>query len=284
METGRASRTAWRVAHRRAVHQLLDEPTVLNDPIAVPILGSQFGFDRNAEMHPWSRAFRAFMVARSRYAEDQLAKAVDGGVRQYVVLGAGLDTFAFRNPFKQLHVYEVDFPATQEWKRALLAETAPALPGGVIPETLTFVPLDFEHQTLAAGLEEAGFNASERAFFGWLGVVPYLTKGAFQSTIQTIAKLPPGSGVSFDYGLAPHILSPARRQAFDALAERVAAAGEPFRLFFTPEEVEDELRSAGFHCVEQADSAELHRRYFSERTDGLGLPADGIGMLATGWV
>ncbi|HLY41819.1 MAG TPA: class I SAM-dependent methyltransferase [Terracidiphilus sp.] len=284
METGRASRTALRVAHRRAVHQVLDDPPVLNDPVAVAILGPDFGFDRDAEMHPWSRAFRAFMVARSRYAEDQLARAVAEGVRQYVVLGAGLDTFACRNPFKELRVFEVDFPATQEWKRALLAEMAQALPGGAIPETLTFVPLDFEHKTLSAGLAEAGFNASERAFFGWLGVVPYLTKGAFQSTIQTIAQLPTGSGMSFDYGLAPRILSPERRKAFDVLAERVAAAGEPFRLFFTPEELDHELRSAGFRWVEQVDSAELNRRYFSDRGDGLGLPQDGIGMMATAWV
>lgn len=284
METGRASRTALRVAHRRAVHQILDQPPVLNDPIAVPILGPQFGFDQATEMHPWSRSFRAFMVARSRYAEDQLAKAVAEGVRQYVVLGAGLDTFACRNPFKELRVFEVDFPATQEWKRALLAEAAQALPGGAIPETLTFVPLDFEHKTLAAGLAEAGFDASEQAFFGWLGVVPYLTRGAFQSTIHTIAQLPAGSGVSFDYGLAPHILSPARRQAFDALAARVAAAGEPFQLFFTPEELENELRAAGFHRVEQLDSAELNRRYFGDRNDGFGLPAEGIGMLASAWV
>ena len=284
METGRASRTALRVAHRRAIHQLLDHPPVLNDPVAVPILGPEFAFDRDAEMHPWSRAFRAFMVARSRYAEDQLAKAVRAGVRQYVVLGAGLDTFACRNPFEHLRVFEVDFPATQEWKRALLGGVAAALPGGVIPETLRFVPLDFEHKTLAAGLVEAGFDASEAAFFGWLGVVPYLTRGAFQSTIETIATLPPGSGVSFDYGLAPHSLSPARRVAFDALAARVAAAGEPFRLFFTPEELEDELGSAGFHRVEQLDSGELNRRYFRDRSDGLALPADGIGMLATAWV
>jgi methyltransferase (TIGR00027 family) len=284
MEPGRASRTAMRVAMRRAAHQLMDHPPVLNDPIAVPLLGSHFVLNRDAEAHPVARAFRAFMAARSRYAEDQLAIAVERGVTQYVVLGAGLDTFAYRNPFPHLRVFEVDHPAPQEWKRALLAEAVDALPGRTLPESLTFVPLDFEHKTLAAGLAEAGFNFSEMAYFGWLGVVPYLTMEAFRSTIEVIAKLPAGSGVSFDYGLSPEILSPTRRIAFEGLAARVAAAGEPFRLFFTPEGLEAELQAAGFHLIEQSDSKQLNALYFQNRDDGLALAAEGIGMLATAWV
>src|SRR5208282_922025 len=114
MQTGRASRTALRVAQRRAVHQVLDQPCVLADPIAIPLLGPEFSYDAVGEMHPFSRAFRAFMAARSRYAEDRLATSVARGVTQYVILGAGLDTFAYRNPSAQLRVFEVDFPATQE--------------------------------------------------------------------------------------------------------------------------------------------------------------------------
>src|SRR5208283_2438987 len=108
MEHGRASRTALRVAQRRAIHQVLDQPPVLDDPIAVPLLGPQFAFDRAREAHPFARAFRAFMAARSRFAEDQLARAVQNGIAQYVVLGAGLDTFAYRNPFPSLRIFEVD--------------------------------------------------------------------------------------------------------------------------------------------------------------------------------
>jgi len=269
---------------RRAAHQLMDDPPVLNDPFAVPLLGARFVLDRDAEAHPVARAFRAFMAVRSRYAEDQLARAVEQSVSQYVVLGAGLDTFAYRNPFHQLRVFEVDHPATQEWKRALLAEAIEALPGMTFPESVTFVPLDFEHKTLVAGLAEAGFDFSEKAYFGWLGVVPYLTMDAFRSTLHAIAKLPAGSGVSFDYGLDPEILLPSRRIAFEALAARVAAAGEPFRLFFTPENLETELRGAGFHRIEQQDSRQLNELYFQNRSDGLALPLDGPGMVATAWI
>jgi methyltransferase (TIGR00027 family) len=279
METGTPSKTAFRVALRRAVHQVLDPPPVLHDPIAVPLLGSRFTFDRLRETNPVSRAFRAFMAVRSRYTEDRLAEAVAQGVAQYVVLGAGLDTFAYRNPFPGLRVFEVDFPATQEWKRALLAEAALALPAG-----LSFVPLDFEHQTLAAGLAAAGFDSARPAFFGWLGVVPYLTLEAFRSTLETIASLPAGSGVNFDYAVARSHLSLLRRIALDRLAARVAAAGEPFRLFFTPDELDAEFRRAGFKRFEQRDSAQLNQLYFTGRADGLKLPSPGLGILATAWV
>jgi methyltransferase (TIGR00027 family) len=219
------------------------------------------------------------MAARSRYAEDRLAEAVANGVTQYVVLGAGLDTFAYRNPFPALRVFEVDFPATQEWKRALLAEAAIALPA-----SLTFVPLDFEHNALAEGLAEAGFDAGKAAFFGWLGVVPYLTLDAFRATLGAIAQLPAGSGVCFDFAFPPETLSPARRLVFDGLAGRVAAAGEPFRLFFGPEELAAELRRAGFERQEQVDSDGLNELYLKGRADGLKLSGAGLGRLATAWV
>jgi methyltransferase (TIGR00027 family) len=230
-------------------------------------------------MHPVARDFRLFMAARSRYAEDRLAASVAEGVAQYVVLGAGLDTFAYRNPFPALRVFEVDFPATQQWKRELLAEAAIGLPG-----SLTFVPLDFEHKTLAEGLAEAGFDLGAPAFFGWLGVVPYLTLDAFRSTLATIGRLPAGTAVSFDYAFRPETLSLKRRLVFNALSARVAAAGEPFRLFFAPEELEIELRNAGFNRIEQVDSDRLNELYFKDRADGLKLSPVRIGMLATAWV
>jgi methyltransferase (TIGR00027 family) len=279
METGRFSRTAFRVAMRRAAHQLLDQPCVLCDPIAVPLLGSHFTLDREHESTPFARAFRNFMAARSRYAEDRLAEAVAGGVKQYVVLGAGLDTFAYRNPFTGLRVFEVDFPATQTWKRELLSGAGIDEPGN-----LHFVALDFEHKTLGEGLAEAGFDFAERGFFGWLGVVPYLTDDAFRSTLATIGGMREGSGVCFDYALTPETLSPRQREVFDALAARVAAAGEPFQLFFTPRELEMEFVRAGFHRIEHADSNALNALYFRHRPDGFQLSPAGIGMLATAWV
>jgi methyltransferase (TIGR00027 family) len=278
METGRPSRTAFRVAQRRAIHQVLDQPPVLNDPVAIPLLGGDFTYDPEQESTRFARAFRAFMVARSRLAEDQLAQAVAQGLTQYVVLGAGLDTFAYRNPFSQIRVFEVDFPATQQWKRSLLA--AASIP---IPANLTFVPLDFEHMTLAEGLASAGFDTAQRAFFGWLGVVPYLSLPAFRATLETIGGLPSGSGVCFDFAQPPESLEPEYLPAFQALAARVAAAGEPFRLFFTPAELEQEFRAAGFTSIEIRTPGELNDMYFEGRADGLSMPRGGAGMFATAW-
>jgi methyltransferase (TIGR00027 family) len=279
MQMGRASKTALRVAIRRAAHQLMDHPRILDDPIAVPLIGSKFARDLERAMHPVARDFRAFMAVRSRYAEDRLAEAVQAGVTQYVVLGAGLDTFAYRNPFPSLGVFEVDLPATQQWKRAMLDEAQISLPAG-----LAFVPLDFEHKTLLPALADAGFDARRPAFFGWLGVVPYLTLAAFRSTLSAIAQLPTASAVSFDYAIAPEALSPVGRTAFNRQAGRVAAAGEPFQLFFTPGTLELELRQAGFHRFEQLDYEGLNEIYFKERADGLKLSAVKLGMLATAWV
>jgi methyltransferase (TIGR00027 family) len=279
MEIGRASRTAWGVASRRAAHQILDRPIVLDDPIAVPILGPNFSADPERHADPRAIAFRAFMVGRSRYAEDNLTSAVAAGVTQYVVLGAGLDTFAYRNRFPNLRVFEVDFPATQEWKRHML-QTA-SIPE---PPSLTFVPLDFEHCTLTAGLTESGFDFNRAAFFCWLGVVPYLTLPAFRATIDMIAAMPHSSGVTFDYALSDEELSPSRQRARKALAARVAALGEPFRLFFRAEQLDNELKSAGFQRMEQLDSTDLNDRYFANRSDALALPAEGLGKLATTWV
>jgi len=252
---------------------------VLDDPIAVRLVGPGYARDMERAMHSVARDFRAFMAVRSRYAEDQLAASVARGVAQYVVLGAGLDTFAYRNPFPSLRVFEVDFPATQAWKRSMLSDAGIALPA-----SLTFVPLDFELQALAEGLAGAGFDAARPAFFGWLGVVPYLTREAFRATLQAIAHLPAGTALTFDYAVAPEMLTPAGRTAFDALSTRVAAAGEPFRLFFTPGELESELRLAGFQRVEQCGSEQLNELHFKERADGLKLSALGLGMLATAWV
>jgi methyltransferase (TIGR00027 family) len=200
-------------------------------------------------------------------------------VAQYVILGAGLDTFAYRNPFPSLRVFEVDFPATQDWKRGLLREAEIAVPDG-----LTFVPLDFERKTLAEGLGAAGFDDGSPAFFGALGVVPYLTLEAFRATLSTVAKLPAGTALCFDYAFSPETLSRERRAVFDGLSARVAAAGEPFRLFFSPGELEKELGGAGFRHTVQVGANELNEFYFQNRDDGLRLSSSEMGKLATAWV
>jgi methyltransferase (TIGR00027 family) len=287
MQTGQPSKTALGVAIRRAAHQLVDRPPVLDDPIAVRLVGS--GYPRHMEraMHTVGRDLRSIVAARSRYAEDHLAAAAASGVSQYAVLGAGLDTFAYRNPFAALRVFEVDFPATQAWKHAMLAQAGIEVPGSVVASAVpgvVYVPLDLEHHTLSESLAEAGMDLARPAFFSWLGVIPYLTLAACRATFEAIAALPLGSGVSFDYALEPTTLNPLGRKAFNALAERVAAAGEPFQLFFTPESLQAELRRAGFRNVEQLDYGQINERYFRDRADGLKLSPINVGMLATAWV
>ena len=281
MQEGRFSRTAHGVAVRRAAHQLFDQPKVLDDPLALPIIGAEAReklLSSRKAQSTTARAFRAFMAARSRYAEDQLARAVEDGVKQYVVLGAGLDTFAYRSPFTDLRVFEVDHPATQAWKRKRLQ-----VAGVAVPASLRFVPVDFERQTLAAELESGGFDFASPAFFSWLGVTPYLTRESCMATLDCIAKMPSGSGVVFDFALDPKLLNLGQRIALHVLSRRVAAAGEPFQLFFRPSELAQELRNMGFQRTEILDTEEINARYFKDRADGLRVRG-GLGQLMGAWV
>jgi methyltransferase (TIGR00027 family) len=269
---------------RRAAHQLYDAPPlVFDDPIAVAILGPHAaeiertpGRDPANKPRPYSISLRAFLVARSRYAEDLLAHAVQRGVTQYVLLGAGLDTFAHRNPYPSLRVFEVDHPATQQWKRELLLTTG--LPN---PSNLTYAPVDFERQSLAAQLRAAGHQASEPTFFAWLGVVPYLTLEAFRATIAFISAQPRNSGLVFDYAQPRHVLSPQEQLAHDSLAARVQQAGEAFQLSFTPAQISAEL--AAFHNLEDLGSPELNPRYFARRTDDLKILGS-AGRMVNAWL
>jgi methyltransferase (TIGR00027 family) len=279
MYPGKPSRTAERVALRRAAHQVLDDPKIFDDPLAVKIADGASERPQEAEQQPHARALRAFIAVRSRYVEDQLAWAVEHGVRQYVVLGAGLDTFAYRNPFQSagLRVFEVDHPATQEWKRAQLQAR-----GIAIPAEMRFAAVDFERQSLEEGLSQAGFEKHRPAFFSWLGVTPYLSRPAFEATIQFIASMPRASGVVFDYAMERRLLSPAQQLALDALAARVARAGEPFQLFFDPAALARDLARCGFTSIEDLDGDAINARYFAGRSDGLAV--SGGGHLLSAWV
>jgi len=266
------SKTALRVALRRAAHQIHDQkPLVFEDPLAVPILGAEFREELNrtpaADKRPFSAALRAFMVARARLAEDTLAMGVaELGVQQYLVLGAGLDTFAYRNPYPQVRVFEVDHPATQAWKLERLAEAKIA-----IPDDAVLVPVDFERQVLAQELFKAGFDPKLPTVTAWLGVVPYLTLEAFRDTTELMGSFAPGSAVVFDYSQPSEVLSPVERLMLESLSSRVAQAGEPFRLFFTPDALETELKLMGLDVVEDLDGPALTERLLAGRKDGLEL-------------
>jgi methyltransferase (TIGR00027 family) len=271
MKENRPSVTAQRVAMRRAAHQLLDDPKVFDDPVALRIIGKEStsalqADPRQYEVTPLSSYLRAFVAARSRYAEDELALGVRRGVRQYIILGAGLDTFAYRNPYPEgvLHVFEVDHQTTQTWKRARLEEVGLTLPGD-----LTFAPVDFETQILEEGLRGTGYDAGKCTFFSWLGVTEYLTSEAVMATLRFITSAPAGSGIVFDYMIAPSLLTPIQRSGFDALSRRVASAGEPWRAFFDPELLTRDLRAMGFRYVEDKGPEEINARYFKNRKDGL---------------
>jgi methyltransferase (TIGR00027 family) len=262
------SSTANRVAMRRAAHQLLDNPKVLDDPLAVRILSkeSQVRLTESSLLIPDAAAkfMRAFMVARARFAEDELARALRRGASQFVVLGAGLDTFGCRNPYAGLRVFEVDFPATQDWKRERLAAAKI-----VIPESLMFAPVDFEKQTLAGGLLEAGFDREKISFFSWLGMIMYLTGEAATSTLKFVASTPAGGGVVFDYYVPREALNFLQKMGFDQLTARVEKAGEPFRLFLDPTELAAKLGSLGFGSLEDLGTDEINVRFFAGRSDGL---------------
>jgi methyltransferase (TIGR00027 family) len=248
---------------RRAAHQLYDRPLIFEDPLALAILSEEAAARVRAESEeeqtPWARGFRLHMATRSRFAEEELTQAVQQGVRQYVVLGAGLDTFAYRNDFADLRVFEVDHPDTQVWKRERLRYA-----GIAIPESMRFAPVDFERDTLEHGLDSVGFRRDEPAFFSWLGVTPYLTRNAVFGTFRFIAGLPRASGVVFDYSIPREMMNEAERRAFDLLAERVARAGEPFRLFFDPAQLVADLRALGFGKIEDRSSAAVRALWLGE--------------------
>jgi len=263
MEPGEPSRTAQAAAAHRAAHQLLEAGRIFADPLALRILGEDAEtVRRKAKENPSSRRMRLFIAMRTRFAEEALATAVERGVRQLVVLGAGLDTLAYRNPFgDRLRVFEVDHPATQSWKRDRLASASIPLPGG-----LTFVPVDFEHESLSVGLAAAGFDSTQQTFFTWLGVVPYLKEDAIWSTLGFIAALPNGAHVVFDYSDPPETLSPEARALHERGAAHVQALGESWKSHFDAVELQAKLLGLGFSEVEDLGPRQIVARYFPERS------------------
>lgn len=268
MLTGQPSRTALGAAGLRAAHQVLDRGAIFTDPLALRILGGDAeAMVREAADDRSRQRLRWFIAVRTRIAEDALAAARKRGVRQLVVLGAGLDTYAYRTPVSdELRIFEVDHPLTQAWKRERLAAAAIALPA-----TLSFVPVDFEHQTLTDGLAAAGYDPTRQTFFVWLGVVPYLSEQAVFATLGFIADLRGGAHVVFDYvNPTASIVEEGRRAAYEALAARVAALGETIQCHFDTDELGARLSALGFHDVEDLGPGEIAARFFPGRITSSG--------------
>lgn len=252
MREGEPSRTAWGAAVQRAMHQ--DEvPLIFEDPLAWRVLGGRDHVDTTL----WEGSrLRVFIAVRHRFAEDALAAAVRRGVRQVVVLGAGLDTIAHRNPFPDVRVWEVDHPDTQAWKRSRVA--AAGLGGDV-----TYVPVDFERSSFLAALGDAGFDASSPAFFVWLGVVPYLTRSAVAATLKAIASVPDAE-VVLDYANPVAGVPAHERAEQDLLRTRVAGLGEPLQAGWESSDLHAAVRAAGFTEIEDLGRQEIRTRYLGK--------------------
>ncbi|MBF6175986.1 class I SAM-dependent methyltransferase [Nocardia blacklockiae] len=281
MDNQEPSRTALVTAYARAYHQIADRPRILTDPLAARLLGvtddELSEFDSPAADPESSlgalrfgvsdRPRRLFFAARARFAEDRVAEAVTTGVRQVVILGAGLDTFAYRNPYPGLRVFEVDHPATQAWKHRRLAAS-----GIDRPEALAFVPVDFETDSLATRLDEAGFSRTEPAVFVWLGVVYYLTPDAARATLDYIARQSESVEVVFDY-LAD---TDEDRAQLRARAQRAAAVGEPWFSYFAPHDIAAQLRALGFTDIEDHAAANLIAGYLDGPGEFDGAPPQSL--------
>lgn len=260
MESAGPSRTALGAARHRAAHQLLEDGCIFADPLAVSIVGEPAArISAAANERRWNRALRLFIAVRHHFIEQRVAQAVERGCTQLVVLGAGLDTFAYRNPHPALRVFEVDHPSTQAWKRQRLNEA-----GIGTPDSLRYVGVDFERDVLAARLLADGLDVMQSTFFSWLGVVPYLSETTVYANLSWIASLPRGTEVAFDYSEPPESLPPAVREAHAARAARVAQLGEPWRCYFEPAVLHTRLAEIGFASVEDWGSAQIGAHYFAQ--------------------
>jgi methyltransferase (TIGR00027 family) len=278
-----ASQTAALTAMLRAAHQLVDdEPKIVNDPIAIALVDDttreRIAARPEVLRSPGLMIPRAAVLLRSRYAEDLLARAVAQGVGQFVILGAGLDTFAFRQPAfaHQIQIYEVDHPTTQAWKRERLAAA-----GVAAPENLHWAPIDLEQQSLLAGLQDVGLDASSSAFFSWLGVSQYLTLPAIDATLKAVAALPSPSTIVLSFIIPDLDLPPEEAAGARAVAEDAARTGEPWLTRLRPRELAARFTKFGFREVVHLTPEEANARYFTGREDGLRAPHVAQLMSAT---
>lgn len=271
--------TAVRVALWRAIHVQVDAPPhVLEDEIGLRLVAPDEDWRSRGDMHPEGTAlFRASIVARARFVEDLVLEQSRAGVKQYVILGAGLDTFAQRRPeiASGLKIFEVDQPGPQAWKRQRLIEL-----GFGIPDWLRFVPVNFEKdEAWWQKLPEAGFDTTQPAVVASLGVSMYLTKEAVATTLRQVAGLAPGSTLAMTFLLPLDLADPEVRPGLQMAEKGARASGTPFISFFTPDEMLTMAREAGFRDVRHVSAAMLTERYFANRTDGFRPPKNGEELL-----
>ncbi|MEU4546433.1 class I SAM-dependent methyltransferase [Nonomuraea dietziae] len=272
MHAAQPSQTALITAAARAAHLVVDqEPFIFQDIVAASLLGElaeQFiGYHRSYGDHVVLSGTRAQVTARSHYTERRLAELARDGLEQYVVLGAGLDTFACR-PGPQVKIFEVDHPATQRWKRDLFAAA------GVTPSrALAFAPVDFETDDLMVSLHAAGFDPSKPALVSWLGVSMYLTRDAITATLATVGRLAPGTELVMEYALPPTFRDERGAAFADFALPAAAERGEPWLTFLAPDDLSALLVEHGLRATEHVRQADSIDPVLWRRTDGL-RPAD----------
>jgi methyltransferase (TIGR00027 family) len=264
-----AEGTAVRVALWRAMHVQVDPPPhVLEDEVGLRLAAPDDGWRDRPDMDPdGTRWFRASIVARARFIEDLVVDQADQGVDQYVILGAGLDTFVQRRPelASRLQVFEIDQPGPQAWKRRRLAEL-----GYEVPQWLRLVPVDFEEGgSWWDQLLEAGFDPAQPAVVVSTGVTMYLSKEANAATLRQMAELAPGSTFAMTFLLPQELVEDILRPGLEAAEKGARAAGTPFISFYTSDEMSALAREAGFRDARHISADTLNERYFAERTDGL---------------
>jgi len=282
MQDGQAAKpdnTAVRVALWRALHAQVDAPPhVFEDEIGLRLAAPEPGWRSRPDMDPKGTSlFRASIVARARFIEDLVMEQVGHGVSQYVILGAGLDTFAQRRPevASHLRIFEVDQPGPQAWKQQRLAEL-----GLDVPSSLRFVPVNFEAgDDWWDGLEAAGFDAGQPAVVASTGVSMYLSRDAITAMLRKAAVLAPGSAFAMSFLLPLELMAPEVRPGFQMAEKGARASGTPFISFFTPTEILALAREAGFREARHVPAAALAERYFAGRADGLRPPSNSEELL-----
>jgi len=277
-EAAEPESTAVRVALWRALHMEADAPPhVFVDEVGLRLVAPEDAWQNRPDMSPFTRPFRASIVARARFIEDFVEEQLAGGVGQYVILGAGLDTFAQRRPeiASRLLVFEIDRPGPQAWKRGRLIEL-----GFGIPPYLRLVPVDFEAgNAWWEQLTAWGFDSARPAVVASTGVSMYLTRAAIEATLRQVATLAPGSALVMSFMLPIEMTDPEVRPGIERAAAGARASGTPFISFFTPSEMLTLARDAGFREVHHISAATLAQRYFADRTDGLRPPDNSEELL-----
>jgi methyltransferase (TIGR00027 family) len=272
-------KTAVRVALWRALHVQIDPPPhVFVDEVGLRLIDPDAGWRLRPDMHPeFTKPFRASIVARARYIEDLVLEQVENGMDQYVILGAGLDTFAQRHPAlsSTLRVFEIDRPGPQAWKRKRLIE-----PGPGIPDELRLVPVDFElREDWVARLTSSGFDTRRPALVASTGVSLYLSKDANAATLRQVASFAAGSTLAMTFVPPIELSDPAIRPYLQLAEQGARASGTPFISFFTPSQMLKLAQDAGFREVRHISTAALTERYFAGRNDGLRPPVGGEEIL-----